>query len=128
MSDTDYSSLKVFELRKLCRTNKLSVSGTKAQLIERLSTHEASKLLPQLPVGEAILVDGDSDEKFLQLDEDSELSSDSATFQRMISPLLSPRNLKIIAALGLSLLMISAVLIIQPAWLGFEEELEFELI
>tara|TARA_B110000438_G_scaffold116129_1_gene113685 strand:+ start:196 stop:2001 length:1806 start_codon:yes stop_codon:yes gene_type:complete len=128
MSDTDYSSLKVFELKKLCKTNKLSVSGTKAQLIERLSTHEASKLLPQLPVGEAILVDGDSDEKFLQLDEDSELSSDSATFQRMISPLLSPRNLKIIAALGLSLLMISAVLIIQPAWLGFEEELEFELI
>ena len=128
MSDTDYNSLKVFELKELCKSNALPVSGTKAQLIERLSAHQADKILPQIPAAEAILVDGDSDEKFLQLDENTESSSHSATFQRMIAPISGPHNLKIIAAIGLSLLMISAVLIIQPAWLGFEDELEFELI
>ena len=128
MSDTDFNSLKVFELKELCKTNALPVSGTKAQLIERLSNIQADKLLPQLPVVEAILVDGDSNEKFLQLDENSEFSINSTTFQRMIAPLSGLHNLKIIAAIGLSLLMISAVVIIQPAWLGFGDELEFELI
>jgi len=128
MSDTDYNSLKVFELKELCKTNALPVSGTKAQLIERLSTHQSTKSIPPLSVAEALLDDGDSNEKYLQLEEKSEFSSNSSTFQRMIAPIAGPHNIKIIAAIGLSLLMISAVLIIQPAWLGFGDELEFELI
>ena len=128
MSDTDYNSLKVFELKELCKTNALPVSGTKAQLIERLSANQITKSIPPQSVTEAILVDTDSDENYLELEEKSELSSNSSTLQRMIAPLSGPHNLKIIAAIGLSVLMISAVLIIQPAWLGFEDELEFELI
>ena len=128
MSDTDYNSLKVFELKELCKSNALPVSGTKAQLIERLSAHQTIKSIPPQSVAEAILVDADSNENYLELEEKSESSSNSATFQRMIAPLAGPHNIKIIAAIGLSLLMISAVLIIQPAWLGFGDELEFELI
>ena len=128
MSDTDFNSLKVFELKELCKTNALPVSGTKAQLIERLSVHLTTKSIPPLSVAEAILVDGDSNENHLELEEKSELSSNSPIFQRMIAPIAGPHTIKIIAAIGLSVLMISAVLIIQPAWLGFEDELEFELI
>ena len=128
MSDTDYNSLKVYELKELCKSNALPVSGTKAQLIERLLAHQTIKSIPPQSVAEAILVDADSNENYLELEEKSESSSNSATFQRMIAPLAGPHNIKIIAAIGLSLLMISAVLIIQPAWLGFGDELEFELI
>jgi hypothetical protein len=126
MSDTDYNSLKVIELKELCKTNALPVSGTKAQLIERLSAHEAGKLLPQIPAAEAILVDIDSSEK-------PEFSSNSATFQRRIAPIAGPHNARILSAMaiGLSLLMVSAILaavfMIQPAWI-FGDELEFELI
>ena len=128
MSDTDYNSLKVFELKELCKTNALTVSGTKAQLIERLSAHLTNESIPQQLVIEAILVDGDSNENYLEFEEKSESSSNSATLQRMLAPIAGPHNIKIIAAIGLSVLMISAVLIIQPAWLGFGDELEFELI
>ena len=128
MSDTDYNSLKVFELKELCKTNALTVSGTKAQLIERLSAHLTNESIPQQLVTEAILVDGDSNENYLEFEEKSESSSNSATLQRMLAPIAGPHNIKIIAAIGLSVLMISAVLIIQPAWLGFGDELEFELI
>jgi hypothetical protein len=31
-------------------------------------------------------------------------------------------------AIGLAVLMISAVLVVQPAWLGFEENYEYDLI
>ena len=128
MSDTDYNLLKVFELKELCKTNALPVSGTKTQLIERLSAHLTTESITQQSITEAILVDADSNENHLELEEKPEFSSNSATFQRMIAPIAGPHNLKIIAAIGLSVLMISAVLIIQPAWLGFGDELEFELI
>ena len=73
MSDTDYNSLKVFELKELCKTNALPVSGTKAQLIERLSANQITKSIPPQSVTEAILVDTDSDENYLELEEKSEI-------------------------------------------------------
>ena len=36
MPDTDYASLKVVDLKELCRGKGLPVSGKKADLIERL--------------------------------------------------------------------------------------------
>jgi len=119
MSEADYSSLKVAELRELCNENSLPVSGRKADLIERLSAHFRSK--------DAIL-EAEKSSAFIQLDDGVELSSNSATFQRMFAEKAGPHTVKIIAAFALSLLMVSAVLIIQPAWLGFGHELEFELI
>jgi len=119
MSEADYSLLKVAELRELCNENSLPVSGRKADLIERLSAHFRSK--------DAIL-EAEKSSAFIQLDDGVELSSNSATFQRMFAEKAGPHTVKIIAAFALSLLMVSAVLIIQPAWLGFGHELEFELI
>jgi len=120
MSDADYSLLKVYELKELCKTNSLAVSGTKAQLIERLTTH--------FTVVEAILENVKTPSTFIQLDEGAEISGNSATFQRVFAQKAGPHAMKIIVAFALSLLMVSAVFIIQPAWLGFGHELEFELI
>ena len=120
MSEVDYSSLKVAELRELCNDNSLPVSGKKAQLVERLTTH--------FQVVEAILEHEKSPNNFIELDGGGGFSSNSATFQRLFAEKAGPHTVKIIAAFALSLLMITAVLSIQPAWLGFGHELEFELI
>ena len=120
MSEADYSSMKVSELKDLCKSNSLQVSGKKAELIERLTTH--------FTVIEAILEHEKSPNNFIELDGGAEFSSSSSTFQRMFAEKAGPHTVKIIAAFVLSLLMISAVLIIQPAWLGFGHDLEFELI
>jgi hypothetical protein len=120
MSEVDYSSMKVSELKDLCKSNSLQVSGKKTELIERLTTH--------FTVVEAILEHEKSPNNFIELDGGGGFSSNSATFQRMFAEKAGPHTVKIIAAFALSLLMISAVLIIQPAWLGFGHELEFELI
>jgi hypothetical protein len=112
--------MKVSELKDLCKSNSLQVSGKKAELIERLTTH--------FSVVEAILEHEKSPNNFIELDGGAGFSSNSATFQRMFAEKARPHTVKIIAAFALSLLMISAVLIIQPAWLGFGHELEFELI
>ena len=120
MSEADYSSMKVSELKDLCKSNSLQVSGKKAELIERLTTH--------FTVVEAILEHEKSPGNFIQLDDGAEFSSSSSTFQRVFAEKAGPHTMKIIVALGLSVLMISAVLIIQPAWLGFGHDLEFELI
>nr|MCS5533991.1 SAP domain-containing protein [Candidatus Poseidoniaceae archaeon] len=119
MSEVDYSSLKVAQLKELCNENSLPVSGRKADLVERLSAHSRSK--------DAIL-EAEESSKFIQLDDGVEFSSNSATFQRMFAEKAGPHTMKIIVAFGLSLLMISVVLIVQPAWLGFGHDLEFELI
>ena len=120
MSEADYSLMKVSELKDLCKSNSLQVSGKKAELIERLTTH--------FTVIEAILEHEKSPNNFIELDGGAEFSSSSSTFQRMFAEKAGPHTVKIIAAFALSLLMISAVFVIQPAWLGFGHDLEFELI
>ena len=46
----------------------------------------------------------------------------------MKTPVYGPLNLGAIIAIGLSLLMISSVLILKPSWLGFGDDYEYELI
>jgi len=101
MSEADYSSMKVSELKDLCKSNSLQVSGKKAELIERLTTH--------FTVIEAILEHEKSPNNFIELDGGAEFSSSSSTFQRMFAEKAGPHTVKIIAAFALSLLMISAV-------------------
>jgi hypothetical protein len=47
---------------------------------------------------------------------------------RMRRPVYGPLNLGAIYAIAVSLLMLTTVLIIQPSWLGFGEDYEYELI
>ena len=60
MSEADYSLMKVSELKDLCKSNSLQVSGKKAELIERLTTH--------FTVIEAILEHEKSPNNFIELD------------------------------------------------------------
>lgn len=126
MSDTEYTSLKVAQLKELCREKSLPISGTKAQLIERLSNNQPAKSTQQ-PVGEAIL-ENQTSEKFIPFDENAQTEVTSGVLSRLKVPVLVAANIEIFSAIVISLLMVSAVFVIQPAWLGFEQELEFELI
>ena len=61
--------------------------------------------------------------------EDDDFESPLTFKQRMSTTVYGPLNLGGLVAIGLALLMVTAtVFIIQPAWLGFERDYEYELI
>jgi hypothetical protein len=120
MDEASLSGNTVAELKAMLSEKGLPVSGKKAELIGRLieskpaSVWEQSAAVPTPSIA---------------LEEDLVLFDEPLTFKsRMQKPLYGPINMGMAIAIGLSLLMVSAVLIVQPAWLGFEPDYEYELI
>ncbi len=112
MSILNFEGLTVNELKEMLREAKLPVSGTKAQLIERLEGNlpgdqtislDAEKTLPQNPILDA---------------------EESLPWYRGTEVLTPPA----LIAIGVAVLMVTAIFVIQPAWLGFEPDYEYELI
>jgi len=112
----DYESMRVSELKNELRNFGAPVSGTKSELIERLN------LLTK------------KEENVITLEDDDLLGNDigqttmSSFVNRMRKPIYGPINLGALYAIAVSLLMLTTVLIIQPSWLGFGEDYEYELI
>ena len=104
----EFEGKTVAELKDLLREQELPVSGTKAQLIERL---------------EANSVDGN----LLSLEE--EPKEDAILVQELpwwrSTDILTPQALM---AIGVVVLMVTAVFVFRPTWLGFEPDYEYELI
>ncbi|MBT4924881.1 MAG: M20/M25/M40 family metallo-hydrolase, partial [Euryarchaeota archaeon] len=90
------------------------VSGNKNELIERLNQFNLK------------------DETIITLEDDDFIETNSTErnsfIARMRRPVYGPLNLGAIYAIVVSLLMLTTVLIIQPSWLGFGEDYEYELI
>ena len=111
----DFESMRVSDLKNELRNFGAPLSGTKSELIERLN------LLTK-------------EENVINLEEDDILTNHtgqtnmSSFIKRMRKPVYGPINLGAIYAIGVSLLMLTTVLIIQPSWLGFGEDYEYELI
>tara|TARA_X000001036_G_scaffold85285_2_gene77414 strand:- start:23577 stop:25340 length:1764 start_codon:yes stop_codon:yes gene_type:complete len=111
----DFESMRVSDLKNELRNFGAPLSGTKSELIERLN------LLTK-------------EENVINLEEDDILTNHtgqtnmSSFVKRMRKPVYGPINLGAIYAIGVSLLMLTTVLIIQPSWLGFGEDYEYELI
>ena len=111
----DFESMRVSDLKNELRNFGAPLSGTKSELIERLN------LLTK-------------EENVINLEEDDLLTNHtgqtnmSSFVKRMRKPVYGPINLGAIYAIGVSLLMLTTVLIIQPSWLGFGEDYEYELI
>ena len=111
----DYESMRVSDLKNELRNFGAPLSGTKSELIERLN------LLTK-------------EENIITLEDDDLLGNDigqtamSSFVKRMRKPIYGPLNLGALYAIGVSLLMLTTVLIIQPSWLGFGEDYEYELI
>tara|TARA_B100000767_G_scaffold51399_1_gene46802 strand:- start:4221 stop:5987 length:1767 start_codon:yes stop_codon:yes gene_type:complete len=114
----DESSLAthtVAELKVMLAEQGLAQSGKKADLIKRLATSS-----PQSSTDENAMMAVEDD--FILFEEPSTL------MHRMKTPVYGPINMGMAIAIGLAALMLSAVLIVQPAWLGFEPDYEYDLI
>ena len=108
--------MRVAELKNELKKLGAPVSGSKSELVARLNqiTKEEENVITL------------EDEDLLELN--NRKSTSSSIVKRMRTPVYGPLNLGAIIAIGISLLMLTTVLIIQPSWLGFGEEYEYELI
>jgi hypothetical protein len=106
----DLESKTVPELKELLRKQDLAVSGTKAQLIERLQANTGATPVVSLDDGEK---DGST----------GDLLDDTPWWRS--TELLTPQAL---TAIGMVVLMVTAAFVFRPAWLGFSPNYEYELI
>lgn len=109
MSSNDYDKMLVSELKLELQKFQLSTSGKKSDLIERLKLNT-----PQQPM---ISIEADL------VDEESRYD---VIMTRMKTQVIGPLNIGAIIAIILSVLMISTVLIIQPSWLGFGDDYDYD--
>ena len=111
MSSNDYDKMLVSELKSELQKFELSTSGKKSDLVDRL---KSNSLQPVMISIEADLVDEESRYDLI--------------ITRMKTQVIGPLNIGALIAILLSVLMVSTVLIIQPSWLGFGDDYDYELI
>ena len=126
MDESTLSKNSVAQLKEMLRSRGLPVSGNKSVLIERLMASNAKtgvwdELSDVTPSNEQGQIAN------LSLEEDTEAP---LTFkQRMSTTVYGPINLGALIAIGMALIMVTAtILIVKPAWLGFERDYDYELI
>ena len=111
MSSNDYDKMLVSELKLELQKFELSTSGKKSELVDRLKSNSLQQVMISI---EAELVDDESRYDLI--------------ITRMKTQVIGPLNIGALIAILLSVLMISTVLIIQPSWLGFGDDYDYELI
>ena len=120
MDEASLSAKTVPELKAMLSEQGLAVSGRKADLITRL-------LQPKASIWDEVEAPGET--VTMAVEDDAVLFDEPVTFKsRMQRQVYGPINMGAAIAIGLAVLMISAVLVVQPAWLGFEEDYEYNLI
>ena len=117
MDEASLSAKTVAELKVLLAEQGLPISGKKSELVDRLLAGSAVVSLEEKPPIS------------ISFDEEDLLPPQSVDFMsRMKTPLYGPINMGMAIAIGLALLMISATLVIQPSWLGFGEDYDYDLM
>lgn len=117
MDEASLSAKTVAELKVLLAGQSLPVSGKKSELVDRLLASSPIVSLEEKPPIS------------ISFDEEDVLPPQSVDFMsRMKTPVYGPVNMGMAIAIVLALLMISATLVIQPAWLGFGEDYEYDLM
>ncbi|MBT5391019.1 MAG: M20/M25/M40 family metallo-hydrolase [Euryarchaeota archaeon] len=126
MDESGLSGNSVAELKEMLRSQGLPVSGNKSLLIQRLMAARPSKSGVWEEVSDA---SKSNKPVHMSLEQDSGLESPLTFKQRMSTTVYGPLNLGGLIAIGLALIMVTAtIFVIQPAWLGFERDYDYELI
>ena len=126
MDESGLSGNSVAELKEMLRSQGLPVSGNKSLLIQRLMAARPSKSGVWDEVSDA---SKSNKPVHMSLEQDSGLESPLTFKQRMSTTVYGPLNLGGLIAIGLALIMVTAtIFVIQPAWLGFERDYDYELI
>ena len=106
----DLEGKTVADLKDMLRELDLPVGGTKGQLIERLRTYSGTAAM-------------------LSIEEEPKENAGGLTEENVpwwrSTELLTPQALM---AIGVVILMVSAVFVFRPTWLGFSPNYEYELI
>ena len=128
MDESAWSKHSVAELKDMLRSQGLPVSGNKSLLIQRLVSTEASAEKVWDEINDAPAMKKTASMKNLSLEEE-DFESPLTFKQRMSTTVYGPLNLGGLVAIGLALIMVTAtIFVIQPAWLGFERDYDYELI
>ena len=106
----EFEGKTVAELKDLLREQGLPVSGTKAQLVERLQANSAT---------DAVLSIEDEPKEHA-----GGLTEENVPWWRS-TEVLTPQALM---AIGVVVLMVTAVFVFRPTWLGFAPNYEYDLI
>ncbi|MGB1485326.1 MAG: M20/M25/M40 family metallo-hydrolase [Poseidonia sp.] len=106
----EFEGKTVAELKHLLREQDLPVSGTKAQLVERLQANSAT---------DAVLSIEDEPKEHA-----GGLTEENVPWWRS-TEVLTPQALM---AIGVVVLMVTAVFVFRPTWLGFAPNYEYDLI
>ena len=106
----EFEGKTVAELKDLLREQDLPVSGTKAQLVERLQANTAT---------DAVLSIEDEPKEHA-----GGLTEENVPWWRS-TEVLTPQALM---AIGVVVLMVTAVFVFRPTWLGFAPNYEYDLI
>ena len=124
----ELSALTVAELKERLKSKGLPISGNKADLIQRLVDHTRS-IGSDRPDA---LVNGSSALAVVSID--AEVEADADTFDPFTGDGLpwwkttDLMSVPALTAIGVAVLMVTAVFVFQPAWLGFAPNYEYELI
>ena len=110
MSPMDLDGKTVADLKEMLREQDLPVSGTKAQLVERLQANRAT---------DAVLNVEDEPKENA-----GGLTEENVPWWRS-TEVLTPQALM---AIGVVVLMVTAVFVFRPTWLGFSPSYEYDLI
>ena len=110
MSPMDLDGKTVADLKEMLREQDLPVSGTKAQLVERLQANSATDAV-------------------LSIEEEPKENAGGLTEENVpwwrSTEVLTPQALM---AIGVVVLMVTAVFVFRPTWLGFSPSYEYDLI
>ena len=106
----DLDGKTVADLKEMLREQELPVSGTKAQLVERLQANSAT---------DAVLSVEDEPKE-----NTGSLAEENVPWWRS-TEVLTPQALM---AIGVVVLMVTAVFVFRPTWLGFSPSYEYDLI
>ncbi|MGB1766356.1 MAG: M20/M25/M40 family metallo-hydrolase [Poseidonia sp.] len=106
----EFEGKTVAELKDLLREQGLPLSGTKAQLVERLQANSAT---------DAVLSIEDEPKEHA-----GGLTEENVPWWRS-TEVLTPQALM---AIGVVVLMVTAVFVFRPTWLGFAPNYEYDLI
>ena len=106
----DMEAKTVAELKEMLRQQGLGVSGTKAQLMERLEANSGEGSVLTL-------------EEEAKVEQGGGLEETGPWWRS--TDVLTPQAL---TAIGVVLLMVTAAFVFRPAWLGFAPNYEYELI
>lgn len=130
MTNRSYEELTVPELKDLLRDNGLPVSGKKSELIKRATTFIPEPVpIAEPPKAKTEVTTPHSATMVLEEDITAESPGLMAEDDRLpwwrSTELMS---IPALTAIGVALLMVTAVFVFQPAWLGFTPDYDYELI